>query len=81
MADEPSPSETIDPNGVRVVLTGVVWSGKIVRDHKEIATYRADVLRAVSAPNHAVSAPNHVAPDPDFRERTRYYARSVGPRS
>jgi hypothetical protein len=72
MADEPSLTETIDPSGVRVVLTDIVWSGKIARDHREIVAYRAEVLRTVSAPDH-------VAPDPDFRERKRYYARDVGP--
>jgi hypothetical protein len=72
MANEPAISETIDPNGVRVVLTDIVWSGKIVRDHQEIETYHAEVLSTVSLPDH-------VAPDPYFEERTRYYASNVGP--
>ena len=72
MSDEPSISETIDPNGIRVVLTDIVWSGKIVRDHQEIEAYRAEVLRTVSAPDH-------IAPDQHFEERQRYYARNVGP--
>ncbi len=43
-----------------------------MRDHPEIAAYRAEVLGAVSAPDH-------VALDPDFKERKRYYAHDVGP--
>jgi hypothetical protein len=66
------PDETIDPNGVRVLLSDALWREKIVRDHAEIAAYRAEVLRAVSAPDH-------VARDPNFERRTRYYARGVGP--
>ncbi|MFZ2113076.1 MAG: hypothetical protein WAU77_05015 [Solirubrobacteraceae bacterium] len=42
-----------------------------MRDHPEIAGHRADVLRAVSAPDH-------VAADPIFEQRTRYYVRGVG---
>jgi hypothetical protein len=72
MADEPSISETIDPDGVRVVLTDIVWSEKIVRDHQEIRAFRAEIM-------DAVATPDHVAPDPDFEERKRYYARDVGP--
>jgi hypothetical protein len=72
VADEPSISETIDPDGIRVVLTDIVWSGKIVRDHQEIKAYRAEILGTVSAPDHVV-------PDPDFEERKRYYAQEVGP--
>ena len=72
MADEPSTSETTDSDGARVILKEEIWHKKIVRDHPEIAEYRADVLRAVSAPNH-------VAPDPIFEMRRRYYAHGVGP--
>ena len=54
------------------MLTDTVWSGKIVRDHQEIAAYKAAVLKTVSAPDH-------VAPDLNFEQRTRYYARDVGP--
>jgi hypothetical protein len=43
-----------------------------VRDHPEIAEHKVDALQAVSAPDH-------VAPDPIFEQRTRYYARGVGP--
>lgn len=72
MSGESSSHETTDPNGVHVVLTDIAWSGKIARDHREIAPYRSDVLRTVSEPDHVV-------PDPAFEERTRYYARNVGP--
>jgi hypothetical protein len=72
MTDEPSASETTDPDGARVILKDDVWREKIVRDHPEIAEHRADVLRAVSAPDH-------VAADPIFELRTRYYVRGVGP--
>jgi hypothetical protein len=61
-----------DPNGARVLLSDTLWREKIVRDHAEIATYRAEVLQAVSAPDH-------VARDPNFERRTRYHARGVGP--
>jgi hypothetical protein len=72
VADKPSTSETIDPDGVRVVLKEIIWTEKIVRDHREIEAYRDEVLRTISVPDH-------VAPDPDYDERTRYYARGVGP--
>lgn len=72
MTDEPSTSETTDPDGTRVSLKDDTWHEKIVRDHPEIVEHRSDVLRAVSAPDH-------VAPDPIFQRRTRYYARGVGP--
>jgi hypothetical protein len=66
------PDEMIDPNGARVVLSDGLWREKIVRGHSEIAAYRAEVLRTVSAPDH-------MARDPNFERRTRYYARGVGP--
>jgi hypothetical protein len=72
MEDKPPAMETIDTNGVRVVLKDEVWLEKIVRDHPEIAEHRNDVLCAVSAPDH-------IAPDPIFEQRKRYYARGVGP--
>lgn len=72
MTDAPSISETVDPDGVRVVLKGSIWLEKIVRDHQEIEAYRDEVLRTVSEPDHVVA-------DPDYEERKRYYARGVGP--
>lgn len=72
MEDKPPANETTDPDGARVVLKDDVWHEKIVRDHPEIAEHRVDVLRALSVPDH-------VAADPIFEQRTRYYARGVGP--
>jgi hypothetical protein len=54
------------------VLDDSAWEQKIVRDHPEVASHREDALRAVSAPDHT-------APDPNSDDRTRYYARNVGP--
>ena len=74
MTVDPPPGalETTDPAGTRVVLKDEVWREKIVRDHPEIVEHGADVLRAVSAPDH-------VATDPIFEQRKRYYMRDVGP--
>lgn len=72
MAGKPPTDETTDTSGAQVVLNDELWHDKIVRDLPEIAAYRGDVLRAVSAPDH-------VAPDPTFGQRIRYYARGVGP--
>ena len=61
------------PNaGRRWHFSDALWRETIVRDHAEIAAYRAEILQAVSAPDH-------VARDPNFARRTRYYARGVGP--
>jgi hypothetical protein len=72
MEGKPTANGTTDPNGAWVTLKDEVWREKIVRDHPEIAEHRADVLRAVSVPDH-------VADDPIFEQRTRYNARGVGP--
>ncbi|HEV7529014.1 MAG TPA: hypothetical protein VGO29_08970 [Solirubrobacteraceae bacterium] len=72
MADRPRAVETIDPAGARVVLDGRVWDEKIVNDHPEVALYKDDALRAVSAPDH-------VAPDPGSADRKRFYLSGVGP--
>ena len=72
MAEEALAGETTDPDGKRVVLLDAVWREKIVRDHPEMSTHLAAVLRAVVAPDHAAS-------DPVFAERTRYYVRGAGP--
>jgi hypothetical protein len=70
--DKPTIAETTDPEGRQVTLADAVWRAKIVRDHPEIDRHMSDVLRAVTKPDH-------VAVDPIFAERTRYYARGVGP--
>ena len=72
MEDQPGAAETTDPAGAQVILDGALWREKIVRDHPEIAAYMEDALGAVSTPDH-------VTPDPSFEDRTRYYARGVGP--
>ena len=72
MEDLPPAAETVDPDGVRVVLDERVWSEKIVRDHPEIASYKEDALRAVSTPDL-------VAADPDSAARKRFYLHGVGP--
>ena len=72
MKDKPTIAETTDPEGRQVTLADAVWRAKIVRDHPEIDRHMSDVLRAVTKPDH-------VAVDPIFAERTRYYARGVGP--
>jgi hypothetical protein len=72
MEDQPTSAETIDPAGARVVLDERVWSEKIVRDHPEVASYKHDALRAVSAPDH-------VAADPGSADRRRFYLHGVGP--
>jgi hypothetical protein len=72
MADRPRAIETADPAGARVVLDGRVWDEKIVRAHPEVASYKDDALRAVSAPDH-------VAPDPASADRKRFYLRDAGP--
>jgi hypothetical protein len=64
--------ETTDPDGERVVLLDAVCREKIVRDHPEVGAHMSAVLQAVSTPDHLAS-------DPIFAERTRYYARGVGP--
>jgi hypothetical protein len=70
--DQPTTAETTDPEGRRVILADAVWRAKIARDHPEIDRHLSEVLRAVTKPDH-------VAVDPIFAERTRYYARGVGP--
>lgn len=61
-----------DAGGTRVVLPADVWSGKILRDHPELSSHLADVLRAVAEPDL-------VLPDPVFETRRRYYLRDAGP--
>jgi hypothetical protein len=72
MAGEKVIADTIDPDGVRVVVLGRVWDGKVLRDHAEMDGYLPEVLRAVSAPNH-------VEPDPTYEHRRRFHLRGAGP--
>jgi hypothetical protein len=72
VVDDPTIGETTDPDGVQVVLPIRVWQEKIIEDHPEIQPYLANLLPTVAKPDHA-------APDPSFENRTRYYARDVGP--
>jgi hypothetical protein len=65
-------SETLDPEGNRVVIPTAVWFGKVLRDHSELAPHLAVVLRAISAPDHAI-------PDPAYAERRLHYLRHFGP--
>ncbi len=58
--------EAKDAEGARVVLPARVWNGKLLRDHPELEAHQADVLRAVSEPDH-------VAVDPVYADRRRNY--------
>lgn len=55
-----------------VVLPTRVWNDKLLRDHPELEAHRADVLRAVSEPDH-------VAVDPVYEDRRRHYLKDAGP--
>lgn len=71
MSDEIA-GEIGDAGGTRVVLPADVWGNKILRDHPELSSHLADVLRAVAEPEL-------VLPDPVFEARRRYYLRDAGP--
>jgi hypothetical protein len=64
--------ETKDPSGARVVVDADLWRDKIVRDHPEVNSHLADVLRAVAAPDHVLA-------DPVYERRRRHYLRGAGP--
>jgi hypothetical protein len=64
--------ETIDPQGIRVVLPARIWREKVLLEHTELATFTADVLRAVTSADH-------VEVDPVYPERKRYFASDTGP--
>jgi len=64
--------EAKDPTGVRVVVPAELWHHKILRDHPELATHLADVLRAVAEPDR-------VLPDPVYEGRRRHYLSGAGP--
>jgi hypothetical protein len=64
--------EAKDRGGVRVIVPACLWRDKILRDHPELASHLADVLRAVAEPDR-------VLPDPVYERRRRYYLRGAGP--
>jgi hypothetical protein len=61
-----------DPDGNRVVVPLKLWREKVLQDHPELGPHLADVLQAISNPDH-------VASDPAFDDRRRHYLRNVGP--
>jgi hypothetical protein len=67
-----SAGEARDPTGVRVDVPAAVWQEKILRDHPELASHLADVLRAIAEPDR-------VLPDPVYEGRRRHYLRGAGP--
>jgi hypothetical protein len=67
-----SAGEAKDPAGVRVDVPAAVWREKILRDHPELASHLADVLRAIAEPDR-------VLPDPVYEGRRRYYLHGAGP--
>jgi len=64
--------EARDPDGVRVVVPADLWREKILRDHPELASHLADVLKAIAEPDR-------ILPDPVYEGRRRYYLREAGP--
>jgi hypothetical protein len=64
--------EAHDPDGNRVVVPAPRWQEKVLRDHPELDSHFADVLRAFSQPNH-------IAADPTFANRRHHYLRDAGP--
>jgi hypothetical protein len=64
--------EARDPDGRRVVVSAALWQDKVLRDHPELASHLADVLRAIAEPDC-------VLPDPVYEGRRRHYLRGAGP--
>jgi hypothetical protein len=64
--------ECRDPDGTRVVVHAALWYRKVLRDHPELAPHLADVLQAISRPDH-------VTADPGFDGRRRHYVCNAGP--
>lgn len=63
-------SETVDPDGRRVVLDDIGWR-HIVEEHKELVADREAVLATVAAPDHRGSDPRP--------GRERHWRRGLGP--
>jgi phytoene dehydrogenase-like protein len=61
-----------DPAGRRVVVPGELWRDKILRDHPELGSHLADVLRAIAEPDEILN-------DPIYEQRRRHYLRGAGP--
>lgn len=72
MTASDSVGETRDQDGRRVVVQQELWQDKILRDHPELDSHLADVLKAVATPDLVV-------PDPVYGGRRRYYLRGAGP--
>jgi hypothetical protein len=67
-----SVGEARDRTVVRFDVPAAVWREKILRDHPELASHLADVLRAIAEPDC-------VLPDPVYEGRRRHYLRGAGP--
>jgi hypothetical protein len=63
-------SETVDPDGRRVVLDVAGWR-HIIEEHGEMAPHRGAILATVAEPDHR-------GPDPR-PGRERYWRRELGP--
>ena len=63
-------SETVDPDGRRVVLDVAGWR-HIIDEHGELAPYRETVLATIATPDHRRSDPRP--------GRERYWRRGFGP--
>jgi hypothetical protein len=72
MAEEDLAGEARDPDGVRVIVPAALWHEKVLRDHPELGSHFADVIRAISEPDQ-------VTPDPISDGRRRHYLRNAGP--
>jgi hypothetical protein len=70
--DEFLATEAWDPDGRRVVVPIATWHGKVLRDHPELAPFLAEVIRAISKPDH-------IEPDPDRKDRRHHFLREIGP--
>jgi hypothetical protein len=64
--------ERTDPQGVRVVLLARIWRDKVLAEHIELESFKDAVLQAVASAEHTEV-------DPVYAQRTRYFARDVGP--
>ena len=63
-------SETVDPDGRRVVLDVAGWR-HVINEHAELTPHREAVLATVATPDHRGSDPRP--------GRERYWRRGLGP--